>query len=204
MTDDKNDGSAEAPNKLDKGQFLLGFAGLAFIYGAVFVLGMACYRLFTDFRPVRNIYEYNAELIMCAVGAFASLLGVQLLKSVGLTKNQQPSRVINEKEWDVICDKVREGSEEAISQYIRLTSLTGFTGTFTKLGLTGLPLATIGLTIFFSVLSLWYPDTFLDLAKLTLGAFIGSFVQKQVGASQGGSIKLATGETVKVRPTEDY
>src|SRR4051794_27472114 len=51
---------------------------------------------------------------------------------------------------------------------------------FTKLGLTGLPLATISLTIIFSLLATANPGTFLDLAKLTLGAFIGSYVQRNV------------------------
>ena len=36
----------------------------------------------------------------------------------------------------------------------------------------------------------------MDLAKLTLGAFIGSFVQKQAGT--GGSVKLPGGQTVSV------
>ena len=68
---------------------------------------------------------------------------------------------------------------------MRLSSLRGFTGTFTKLGLSGLPLATIGLTLFFAMLALLPLDTesqrsFFDLTKLTLGAFIGSFVQKAV------------------------
>jgi hypothetical protein len=63
------------------------------------------------------------------------------------------------------------------------------------LGLTGLPLATIGLTLFFSLLAIQYPN-FMDLAKLTLGAFIGSFVQKQAGA--GGSVRLPGGQTVSV------
>ena len=64
-----------------------------------------------------------------------------------------------------------------------------------ELGLTGLPLATIGLTLFFSILAIRFP-AFMDLAKLTLGAFIGSFVQKQAGA--GGSVKLPGGQTVSV------
>ena len=67
-------------------------------------------------------------------------------------------------------------SRTRIDQYVRLSSLAKFTGTFTQLGLTGLPLATIALTLFFALLSIFKPD-FLDLTKLTLGAFIGSFVQ---------------------------
>jgi hypothetical protein len=55
---------------------------------------------------------------------------------------------------------------------------SGATGTFTKIGLTGLPLATILLTIFLGVAGLVNAQ-FFDLAKLTLGAFLGSFVQRQ-------------------------
>jgi hypothetical protein len=41
----------------------------------------------------------------------------------------------------------------------------------------------------------------MDLAKLTLGAFIGSFVQKQVGERQaaGGVVELPSGEKLKVQ-----
>jgi hypothetical protein len=70
------------------------------------------------------------------------------------------------------------------------------------LGLSGLPLLTVSLTLFFSILAstIWFiglyvhtpgttPGTdishdisaaLIDLAKLTLGAFIGSFVQRNV------------------------
>jgi len=73
----------------------------------------------------------------------------------------------------------------AVDQYVRLCSLSGFTGTFTKLGLTGLPLTTVALTLIFAGLALLPTDpesqkSFFDLTKLTLGAFIGSFVQRQV------------------------
>jgi hypothetical protein len=44
-------------------------------------------------------------------------------------------------------------------------------------------------------------NPFMDLAKLTLGAFIGCFVQKQVGERQatGGVIELPSGEKLKVQ-----
>jgi hypothetical protein len=105
-----------------------------------------------------------------------------------------PGPVINPSEWDELGPQVVAGKEDAITQYVRLRSLTGFTGLFTKLGLTGLPLATIGLTIFFSLL-FFANENFLDLAKLTLGAFIGSFVQKQVGERQ------VTSQVVELEPS---
>jgi hypothetical protein len=88
--------------------------------------------------------------------------------------------VIPPQDYDLLAPLVTEGKTESIDQYVRLSSLAKFTGTFTQLGLTGLPLATIALTLFFSFLALIQPENFLDLAKLTLGAFIGSFVQRQV------------------------
>jgi hypothetical protein len=64
-----------------------------------------------------------------------------------------------------------------MTSYIRLSSLSGLVGTFTKIGLSGLPLATIGLTFIFTLLSV-FGANFFDLARLTLGAFIGSYVQR--------------------------
>lgn len=73
---------------------------------------------------------------------------------------------------------IKSSNVEGINQYVRLTSLTGRAGVATQIGLTGLPLATIMLTIFFSLFAAYGSNGFLDLVKLTLGAFIGSFVQK--------------------------
>jgi hypothetical protein len=80
------------------------------------------------------------------------------------------------------------GDEKAIDQYVRLSSLTGSTGLATKLGLTGLPLLTVALTLVFSALELFKPGAgFMDLTKLTLGAFIGSFVQRVATNQQANS-----------------
>jgi hypothetical protein len=87
--------------------------------------------------------------------------------------------VIPPQDYALLAPLVTDGKSDSIDQYVRLSSLAKFTGTFTQLGLTGLPLATIALTLFFALLSIFKPD-FLDLTKLTLGAFIGSFVQRQV------------------------
>jgi hypothetical protein len=99
-------------------------------------------------------YErYIPEVILFIVGCFSAFLGVNLVRTAGLSTTV-PKFVINPAEWEVISDEIKEGKEDAITQYIRLTSLTGLTGFFTKLGLQGLPLATIALTIFFSLLFL--------------------------------------------------
>ena len=66
-----------------------------------------------------------------------------------------------------------------------LQVLTGGVGLFQKIGLTGLPLTTLALVAFFASGVMWFDDKsensrLLDFTKLTLGAFIGSFVQRQV------------------------
>ncbi len=196
---DNSFGDPDEPRGFNFGRSSLAVAGIGFIYGAVALFGFVCYLLVQDdiraSEHPTTLADFVPELILSAIGLVGALLGTQLLRSVGLSKSQQPSRVINGDEWAAISDQVKSGQEEAVTQYIRLTSLSGFTGAFTKLGLTGLPLATIGLTLFFSILAISYP-AFMDLAKLTLGAFIGSFVQKQAGA--GGSVRLPGGQTVSV------
>ncbi|MGK7881090.1 MAG: hypothetical protein AB4060_13450 [Crocosphaera sp.] len=59
------------------------------------------------------------------------------------------------------------------------------TGFFTKIGIIGLPLATIILTLIFQVLAITNIDNeaasnrLFDFANLTLGAFLASYVQKK-------------------------
>jgi hypothetical protein len=96
-----------------------------------------------------------------------------------------PENPIPPSNYGLLAPLIQDGKAEAIDQYVRLCSLSGFTGTFTKLGLTGLPLTTVALTLIFAGLALLPTDpdsqkSFFDLTKLTLGAFIGSFVQRQV------------------------
>jgi len=185
-----------------RGQWALAASGIGFIYGSVAAFAFVCFRLSRMVYPKDAVLiDYVPELIITGIGVFGSVLGISLLRAVGLA-SIEPNRVINGWEWDTVKDSVKDGKEDPISQYIRLTSLTGFTGTFTKLGLTALPLATIALTLFFSVLAISYPP-FMDLAKLTLGAFIGSFVQKQVGSAQG-SVTLPGGEKLAVQSTEPW
>jgi hypothetical protein len=196
---DDSFGDSGDPRGFNLGRSSLAVAGIGLIYGAVALFGFVCYLLVQDdtkaSERATTLADFTPELILSAIGLVGAILGIQLLRSVGISRGQQPGRVINSEEWQAISEQVKSGQEDAVTQYIRLTSLSGFTGAFTKLGLTGLPLATIGLTLFFSLLAIRYPP-FMDLAKLTLGAFIGSFVQKQAGV--GGSVKLPGGQTVSV------
>lgn len=115
--------------------------------------------------------------ILCFFAAiFSAGMGYLLLRTGGAATRQ----VIPRQDYALLSKLLIEKNQEALDSYVRLSSLSGFSGLFTKIGLTGLPLATIGLTIIFALLGLFvtgHPELF-DLAKLTLGAFIGSYVQR--------------------------
>lgn len=115
-------------------------------------------------------------LLLSVVSAFAAYIGYRLTVAAGETRNP----VIPPEDYALLSPLVRDGKSESIDQYVRLSSLTKFTGTFTQLGLSGLPLATIFVTLFFSFMTIFSDEGFLDLTKLTLGAFIGSFVQRHI------------------------
>ena len=199
MSDSSSSGASvdttPAPKRpFDATRFLI-FAGLALLYMTCAAFLLICFRLYRS-GYAGDLQSYIPEMILFVVGSLSAFFGVSLLRTVGLA-TIVPKAVINPTEWEDIRDKVKDGNEDTVTQYVRLSSLTGFTGFFTKLGLQGLPLATIGLTIFFSLLFMVEKD-YLDLAKLTLGAFIGSFVQRQITASQ--TVKLPSGGTAMVSP----
>lgn len=120
---------------------------------------------------------YFAPIVLLLAAVLAAFLGYLLLRVAGTASKE----IIPRQDYALLSELLLSDKEKGVDQYVRLSSLSGMTGVFTKVGLTGLPLATITLTIFFTVLSLFTSGTaFIDLAKLTLGAFIGSYVQKQV------------------------
>jgi len=114
------------------------------------------------------------------VGIVSALLGSRLFSKAGALTN----RVVREEEREYLWPLITNANKDAISEYIRLASLTGFSGSFTKLGFTGLPLVTVALTLILLALTLATPEklqsAMFDLAKLTLGAFLGSFVQRNI------------------------
>lgn len=121
------------------------------------------------------VARYLPHVILLVLTMFCAYVGYRLLVAAGIRGRV----VIPREDQAMLAPLIAEGKADSIDLYVRLSSLTGFTGGFTKLGLTGLPLATIGLTIFFALIGL-ANNSYLDLAKLTLGAFIGSFVQGEV------------------------
>ena len=127
---------------------------------------------------VQILSAYLIQILIFATSLISLFVGYRLIIASGAS----PDQVIPPQDYQLLAPLVAEGKSESVDIYVKLSSLRGVTGFFTKLGLTGLPLATIALTLIFSILALFQSSNgaFLDLAKLTLGAFIGSFVQRQV------------------------
>jgi amino acid transporter len=132
--------------------------------------------------------------LFCAA-VFSAGMGYLLLRTAGAATR----RVIPWEDYEILKALLYHNNQPGIDSYIRLSSLTGFIGVFTKIGLSGLPLATIGLTIIFAILGLFsgtHKELF-DFAKLTLGAFIGSYVQRSALEGQ----KSAETQSRSQRPT---
>jgi hypothetical protein len=149
----------------------------------------------TDTPLARFLIPNAIYLLISTIALLCVYIGYRLVRAAGATSLP----VIPERDYNLLAPLIESGNANAIDQYVRLSSLSKFTGTFTQLGLTGLPLATIALTLFFSIVALFHPDGFLDLTKLTLGAFIGSFVQRQVERraedTQGNPSELSEAKT---------
>jgi len=117
---------------------------------------------------------YINEVMVCGVLLISALLSYLCFRAAGTVDRN----IIPDKDRELLEEMIKL-DEAPIDQYVRLSSLSGTTGFFTKLGLTGLPLATIGLTLIFTLLHMiTKSESLFDLAKLTLGAFLGSYVQR--------------------------
>ncbi len=164
--------------------------GYLIIFGALVLFVILAWKIFTakipnnpaiDTNLSAYLIQHYGHLVLGIISAFfLTFVGMRLIGKAG--KGIQT--IIPPDDRSILEPLIKEGKKEGIDQYIRLSSLLGgFTGTFQKIGFTGLPLATATITLIFSVLSFFEPgpigdSEFLELAKLTLGAFIGSFVQK--------------------------
>jgi hypothetical protein len=172
-------------------------AAAAFLYAIVKIIGFAS----ADRRRIeagenfwQNLIGANFEIIaLVAVALICALIAIRLFSKAGSLTSQ----VIRNEDRSLLSPLISGANKDAIDQYIRLASLSGFAGTFTYLGFTGLPLATVALTLILLALAFWVDDDELkkgvfDMAKLTLGAFLGSFVQrnleqeKLIGATSTG------------------
>jgi hypothetical protein len=154
-------------------------------------------------RPakIEKSSESFTRAVACFVVAMSGLgIGGLLIRS---SRQSLSASNIPEPDRALLEPLISAANRPAIQAYIDLSSLRGATVVFTRLGVLGLPLVTILLTLIFAGLSLLpnnpHSEKYLDIARLTLGAFIGSFVQKQQSA---GSTNRRV-ESVDARPRSD-
>ncbi|HEV7377564.1 MAG TPA: hypothetical protein VGN95_22805 [Pyrinomonadaceae bacterium] len=112
-----------------------------------------------------------------------------ILLSVGTRR----AGTISPEDKDLFKSSILDNAQN-IERYKTLRSLAGIPGFFRNLGIIGLPLATLAITVLFcllgiacyainaasnrEVIPLQFSTAILELSKLTLGAFLGSFVGK--------------------------
>lgn len=156
---------------------LIAFLSLVFLVIAPILLDRPLY-MGIPTGPLSSLSYFSSYIPHIVLG-IVTIVSCFLAYRLIIASGAKSKVIIPDQDYPLLAPLVSAGNADAIEQYVRLSSLGGFTGTFTKIGLTGLPFATIALTLLFSVLGVFRPDVFLDLAKLTLGAFIGSFVQGQ-------------------------
>jgi hypothetical protein len=131
-------------------------------------------------KRLLTVLTIEAPTIFAVLTAvMAAVIGFLLLRVAGAATRE----VIPQRDYALLSKLILDNNQDGIDNYVKLSGLTGFVGFFSKMGLYGLPLATILLTIILAMLGLVAPSgqaaTFFDLSKLTLGAFIGSYVQRQ-------------------------
>ena len=177
-----------APNSM-LGDRVITLGGYGLIMTSVLCFGAIAYiKLRASIYGVKVLqFESWIDLVQSETTTISliiiAIVAASLGKSLVTTVRLAGARTIPYEDLPLIQQAVIDGKSEPVDQYVRLRSLSGMSGTFTKLGITGLPLTTVLLTLIFSFIALLPIEqaaSFLDLAKLTLGAFIGSFVQRQV------------------------
>jgi hypothetical protein len=192
-TQSRAEGNAddEAGQSVQHHNRVLTFSGYAFVLVSVFCFGTIAYLKLQQSIGKTSAFRVQtwldlmqqeaATISLLLIAVVAAMLGKSLLTSV----HMGDARTIPYEDLPLVRQAVIDGKSEPIDQYVRLRALSGISGNFTKLGVTGLPLTTVVLTLIFSFIAIFTLDrntanAFLDLAKLTLGAFIGSFVQGRV------------------------
>ncbi|MEA2882983.1 MAG: hypothetical protein QOH32_2239 [Bradyrhizobium sp.] len=180
------------------GLIFVGVSAIAFIYAVVTIIRSTAVRRVDPGEYFwQSLISANIDLVApIIIAVLSALIAIRLFSKAGSLTSQ----VVRESDKEYLWPLITAANKDAINEYIRLASLSGFTGTFQYLGFTGLPLATVGLTLILLVIALWVDDDELrkgvfDMAKLTLGAFLGSFVQRNLETekltSTGGTPQAA-------------
>jgi hypothetical protein len=168
-------------------------AGLIFVYAGMGTLLLAV--LASILLVIRGAYPtgaveffsyYGLPLLLVIASGLFSGFGYMVLRTVSSARRQ----VIPPQDRQLLTQLIQGDPPTGLDAYVRLSALSGITGFFHKIGVSGLPLATISLTLVFALLAisgLGPAGAFADLANLALGAFLGSYVQRQTpGQGQVG------------------
>lgn len=176
--------------------------------GAFFLLSIASLLVLVVIILRRMDLETRPQNVLFGIGTLAAFIGFLLVRMARRGRPKAPKVVLPE-EGEKYLGPALERSPDPIGDWTRLAGLAGGTGVFRKLEFSGMPLATILMTVLFCLLGIGTPlmskiaegpfedlsKGFLELAKLTLGAFIGSFVTKsttrETEATRAGAVAAA-------------
>jgi hypothetical protein len=173
-------------------------AGIVFVYAGMGTLAIAV--LASATLVIREVYPkgaveffslYGLPLLLVVASAMFSGFGYLVLRTVSTARRQ----IIPPQDRELLTELIQGNPPKGLDAYVRLSALSGITGFFHKIGVSGLPLATIFLTLVFALLAisgLGSEESFTDLANLALGAFLGSYVQRQL---PGGEPVVPPGNT---------
>ncbi|MEM9276574.1 MAG: hypothetical protein AAGA80_27065, partial [Cyanobacteria bacterium P01_F01_bin.143] len=142
---------------------------------------------------LQTYYEQAIDLFLIYIGVYSTLIilfiSALICIIIGLRLVDLAQSVgrgtIPDGDLDIIqqLEGLSKSRKGGVDLYVTLTSLTGLPGFFTKIGISGLPLATILLTVFFAGFAIFdiggSAERLFDFANLALGAFLGSYVQKK-------------------------
>jgi hypothetical protein len=97
----------------------------------------------------RNL-ENTTNVIVALIGSAFILMLIYVAGRIISAVIYVRKEIIIGQDRKLLEPLIESANEKAIDQYVRLSSLTGATGLATKLGLTGLPLITVALTLIFA------------------------------------------------------
>jgi hypothetical protein len=83
----------------------------------------------TDSAFVRFLVPNTLYILLFVISLVSILIGTRLVVAAGASA----VNVIPPQDYDLLAPLVTEGKSESIDQYVRLSSLARFTGTFTQL-----------------------------------------------------------------------
>jgi hypothetical protein len=131
------------PSLYFAGFVLLVIAELIFITSAILLTYIAVTRGETISEPIETLHAFSGPLILLVSAAVSTVFGFIVLRAAGAAD----TLVIPREDRDVLVRMVEENNEPGIKLYTDLAALPGMTGFFHKMGVSGLPLATITLSV---------------------------------------------------------